>query len=158
TELWNGVMPVNSGDTLYLGIQGTTLTVKLNGNTLTTVDDGSITAPGYPGFDVTDYDGQGAPGDGQLDDWFGGDFGGAPVNTITAPTNLTSTGATTTEIDLAWSPSTATAGVAGYNVFRNGTAVGTSTTTSFADTGLTPSTTYTYAVTAFDINGLTSSP
>src|SRR6185312_246184 len=41
-------------------------------------------------------------------------------------------------------------GVAGYTVYRNGTAVGTPTTTSFADTGLTAGTTYSYTVDAVD--------
>ena len=142
TELWTSVLPVNAGDTLYLGVQGTTLTVKLNGNTLTTQTDGSITAPGFAGFDVTDYDGKGAPGDGQLDNWVGGTFDASGA--ITAPTNLQTTAVTSNEIDLAWTASTAAAGVARYNVLRNGTQVGTSTTPAFADTGLAASTNYTY--------------
>ncbi len=92
TELFRGVVPVNGGDTLFLGVQGTTLTVKLNGTTVTTRTDGSITQ-GYPGFDITDYDGQGAPGDGQLDNWSagtidgGGTFAAAGVPESTASRN-----------------------------------------------------------------------
>ena len=41
----------------------------------------------------------------------------------------------------------------GYKIFRNGSQVGTSSTTSFSDTGLTASTTYTYAVSAYDAAG-----
>jgi glucose/arabinose dehydrogenase len=66
------------------------------------------------------------------------------------PTNLAATAGSTTEIDLTWTGSTDNVGVTGYTVFRNGAAVGTSPTTTFHDTGLTPATTYSYAVSAFD--------
>jgi hypothetical protein len=44
-------------------------------------------------------------------------------------------------------------GVTGYKVFRAGTQVGTSSAASFADTGLTASTSYSYIVSAFDAAG-----
>jgi chitodextrinase len=44
-------------------------------------------------------------------------------------------------------------GVSGYRVFRNGAQIATTSATSFANTGLSPSTTYTYAVAAFDAAG-----
>ena len=156
TELWTGVLPVNAGDTLYLGVQGTMLTVKLNGNTLTTQTDGSITAAGYPGFDLTDYDGLGAPGDGQLDNWIAGSLDGS--STVTPPTNVHSTSVSSSEIDLSWTASTATAGITGYIVFRDGAQIGTSTTGSFADTGLTPTSAYNYTVVGYATNGATSAP
>jgi len=68
----------------------------------------------------------------------------------TAPTNLTATARSATADDLAWTASTDDGAVAGYRVFRDGVEVGTSTTTSFADTGLQASTTYNYTVVAFD--------
>jgi hypothetical protein len=43
--------------------------------------------------------------------------------------------------------------VAGYKVFRNGSQVGTATATSYTDTGLTPGTDYSYAVSANDAAG-----
>ena len=58
-----------------------------------------------------------------------------------------------------WSASTDNVGVTGYDVFRDGTkvqAVG-GTTTTFHDSGLQPSTTYSYTVDAFDAAGNTSS-
>ncbi len=151
TELWTSILTVNAGDRLYLGVSGSTLTVQLNGNTLTTQTDQSITDPGFAGLDITDYDGGGAPGDGQCTDWVGGD-----LSSITVPTDVTGIAISSDEIDLSWTASTATAGVAGYNVFRNGTQIGTSATTAYADTGLSPSTTYAYAVAAFDAAGNTS--
>lgn len=71
----------------------------------------------------------------------------------TDPSNLTATAAGTTEIDLAWSASTDDTAVAGYRIYRNGLAVGTSPTTTYADKGLLPGTAYTYQVAAFDSSG-----
>ena len=81
------------------------------------------------------------------------------VNPPTAPTNLHGTAVSSSEVDLSWSSSTGGSGVAGYKVLRNGTVVGaTFATTSYADTGLSPSTTYTYTVKAFDSAGNLSAP
>jgi chitodextrinase len=66
------------------------------------------------------------------------------------PTGLSATGAGSTEVDLSWTGSTDDTGVAGYRIFRNGEQVGTSTTTSYADTGLVPGTAYSYQVSAYD--------
>jgi len=43
--------------------------------------------------------------------------------------------------------------VAGYNIYRNGAPVGTSAITSYSDTGLEASTTYSYTVSAYDAAG-----
>ena len=74
----------------------------------------------------------------------------------TIPTDLTATGVSSTQIDLAWTASTDNVGVTGYNIFRDEVQVGTSSTVSFSDTGLQPSTTYAYTVAAFDAAGKTS--
>jgi chitodextrinase len=72
------------------------------------------------------------------------------------PTNLTATAASSSQIDLSWTAST-TGGVT-YNVLRNGSVVKTGvTTTTFSDTGLQASTTYSYTVEAVDSSG-TSGP
>jgi chitodextrinase len=42
--------------------------------------------------------------------------------------------------------------VSGYQVFRNGTSVGTTTSANFMDTGLAPLTTYTYGIAAYDFS------
>ncbi|MEV4136081.1 fibronectin type III domain-containing protein [Dactylosporangium sp. NPDC049742] len=70
----------------------------------------------------------------------------------TAPTGLTAS-AGGTGVSLSWSPSTDNVGVTGYEVLRGSTLVGTPTGTSFTDTGLTPSTVYTYTVKARDAAG-----
>ncbi|MET7338927.1 fibronectin type III domain-containing protein [Nonomuraea sp. NPDC005650] len=81
----------------------------------------------------------------------------------TAPAGLAASATTSTGTTLSWTASTDDNGVAGYDVLRapgasggTFTQVGTSTATSFGDTGLTPSTTYRYQVRARDAAGNTS--
>jgi len=74
----------------------------------------------------------------------------------TAPTNLSGTGTSSSSIGLTWSASGDNVGVAGYRVSRNGTLVATLTATSWADTGLAASTTYSYSVVAYDAAGNSS--
>ena len=69
------------------------------------------------------------------------------------PTKVAAVAVSSTQINLAWMASTDNVGVAGYNVFRGGVRVATPTITSFSDIGLTPSTSYTYMVSAFDAAG-----
>ncbi len=90
-----------------------------------------------------------------------------PSNTLslTAPTNLTASAVSATEIDLSWTAAASSA-VTGYNVFR-GTTAGdesitplnstplSSGTTTFQDTTVTAGTTYYYVVEAID-NGVTT--
>lgn len=59
-----------------------------------------------------------------------------------------------TSTQLNWNASSGN--VSGYNVYRDGVKVGTSATTTFTDTGLTPSTSYTYTVKAFNASGTES--
>ncbi|WP_067196463.1 polysaccharide lyase family 8 super-sandwich domain-containing protein [Microbacterium sp. XT11] len=78
------------------------------------------------------------------------DGGGGDPQPPTAPTDLESLAVSVSQIDLSWAASTSEDGVAGYRIYRDGSEVGSSTTTSFSDTGLAPSTTYTYTVRAYD--------
>jgi len=78
----------------------------------------------------------------------------------TAPTNLTATAASTSQISLTWTASTDNVGVTGYKVERcsgaacaNFVQIATPTTTTFNDTGLTASTSYSYRVRANDAAG-----
>ena len=71
----------------------------------------------------------------------------------TVPTGLAANPVSTTEIDLSWNPSTDGLGtITGYDVYRNGSLVTTvaAPATTFNDTGLTPSTQYSYTVDATD--------
>ncbi|WP_458116492.1 fibronectin type III domain-containing protein [Arthrobacter sp. D2-10] len=81
-----------------------------------------------------------------------------PTSDITAPstpTNLTAALSGTTAT-LTWTASSDNVGVTGYRITRNGTLLtGTTTGTSFSDTGLAQGT-YTYTVAAVDAAGNTS--
>lgn len=93
------------------------------------------------------------------DGWLGlgsmavGGTGGGDTTAPSTPTGLTSPAHTASSISLAWTASTDDTGVTGYRVLRDGTQVGTSTTTSYTDTGLAPSTAHTYTVRAVDAAG-----
>jgi chitodextrinase len=69
------------------------------------------------------------------------------------PSNLSGSAVSTSQINLTWTASTDNVGVAGYQVFRNGTKIAETTSTSFGDTGLVAGTEYTYFVRAFDAVG-----
>jgi len=69
------------------------------------------------------------------------------------PTNVTAMPMSPTSIRITWSASTDNWGVKGYKAYRNGNQVGTTSSTSFTNTGLTPSTTYSYTVAAYDSAG-----
>lgn len=78
-------------------------------------------------------------------------------SSLTATASLNSAG--TPQVGLTWGASTATNGsVVSYIVYRDGAKAGTSTSTSFTDTTVNPSTTYSYYVTAVDSSGNVSSP
>jgi chitodextrinase len=64
----------------------------------------------------------------------------------------------TTQVSLAWQPSTDDVGVTGYRVDRDGWQVGTTATNGFTDGGLAPSTTHTYYIYAYDAAGNLSDP
>lgn len=66
------------------------------------------------------------------------------------PTGLAVSGTTSSSVSLSWS---ASSGATGYNVYRGGTKVGSATGTSYTDSGLSASTTYSYAVTATNSAG-----
>jgi chitodextrinase len=68
------------------------------------------------------------------------------------PTNLSGT-STSSSVTLSWSASTDNVGVASYRVMRNGVSVGTVTGTTFTNSGLAASTTYSYTVSAVDAAG-----
>src|SRR6267143_2133494 len=65
------------------------------------------------------------------------------------PSGLAALAASSTQIDLGWTASTDDVGVAGYDVFRNGARIATTTNTFYSDTGLSPATSYSYSELAF---------
>jgi chitodextrinase len=78
----------------------------------------------------------------------------------TAPTGLSAKAAGSAQVDLAWTASTDSVGVTGYQILRcTGSTcttfaqIGTSGVTTFSNTGLAPSTTYRFRVRAVDAAG-----
>ncbi|MEO8637464.1 MAG: LamG-like jellyroll fold domain-containing protein [Candidatus Taylorbacteria bacterium] len=137
---------------------GNTITLYVNNVSILTTTDSTFAsgAPGigwlraYGGADTdygfrsvtaTDGSGSGSPSDTQ-----------AP----SVPTNLSSSNVTQTGATISWTASTDTGGgnVAGYKVWRGGAQVGTVTSgTSFANSGLVASTTYSYTISSYDNAG-----
>ncbi len=71
----------------------------------------------------------------------------------TAPTGLTSTAKTSSSVSLSWTASSDNKAVTGYDVYRGSAKVGSTTTTSYTDSGLSASTAYSYTVKAKDAAG-----
>jgi hypothetical protein len=72
------------------------------------------------------------------------------------PTGVVATLASVTSATIRWTPSPLNDGVISYSIYRNGTKVGESVTTSYTDTGLAQQTTYVYSVAANCKSGVIS--
>ncbi|QJD83896.1 DUF4832 domain-containing protein [Cohnella herbarum] len=79
--------------------------------------------------------------------------GGGDTQAPSAPANLISTGTTASSASLAWSASTDNVGVTGYDVYRGGSLIGSTSSTSYTDSGLNAATAYSYTVKAKDAAG-----
>ena len=79
----------------------------------------------------------------------------APAADTTAPAapTLTASGTTTSSTNLSWSGATDNIGVTGYDVYQNTALIGSTASTTYNVTGLTPSTTYSFTVRAKDAAG-----
>ena len=91
--------------------------------------------------------------------------GGVNTQALTAPTGLTAAALSSSQVQLSWTASTDKLQVSGYMVERcagsssctNFTFVGSVTSgTTYTDSALSPSTTYTYRVRAYDTANLLS--
>jgi cellulose 1,4-beta-cellobiosidase len=58
-----------------------------------------------------------------------------------------------TRVSLTWQAARSPVGVAGYEVYRNGDRLGSTTSTTYVDSAVTPGARYTYTVRAFDAAG-----
>jgi len=76
------------------------------------------------------------------------------VESFPAPSNLTATVISSTQIDLSWSQ---VSGAVSYKVYRDSTYIASSTAESYSDTGLSSGTTYSYTVSAVNSLGGESS-
>jgi chitodextrinase len=78
------------------------------------------------------------------------------VTAPSIPQNVVATAVNAGRVDLSWTASTDDFGVAGYQIFRNGSPLNTTTATSYTDSTCQPSTLYSYVIVAFDSAGNSS--
>ena len=79
--------------------------------------------------------------------------GGGDTQAPSTPSNLSAPAVSSSQINLSWTASTDNVGVTGYQIYRGGTLLTTVTGTSYSNTGLTASTSYSYYVRATDAAG-----
>ena len=86
-----------------------------------------------------------------------GGGGGGGSGALAAPTGVGTSAATASSMTISWA---GPAGATGYNVYRNGAKVNstTVTATSYVDTGLAAATTYSWTVTDLNGSGVESAP
>ncbi|WP_071584354.1 fibronectin type III domain-containing protein [Bacillus licheniformis] len=73
-----------------------------------------------------------------------------------APSGVTVGTVTANSISLSWNPVAYREGIQSYKVYRDGVSVGTTNETAFTDSELSPSTQYSYQVTAVGNDGAES--
>jgi len=83
----------------------------------------------------------------------GGTYTIADTTPPSTPTGLAAPTKTDTSISLSWTASTDNVATTGYQIFRNGAQVGTTASTGYTDSSLTPNTSYSYTVKALDAAG-----
>jgi hypothetical protein len=148
----NGVNAANV-DILWSADSGNTWTTLLAG----TPNDGSqsVTVPnvstttgrimvkgsGHIFFDVNNSNITVNAGSGSVD-----------VTAPTAPT-LSASGTTSTSTNLSWSGATDALGVTGYDIYQGSSLIGSTASTTYTATSLSPSTTYSFTVRAKDAAG-----
>ena len=150
SSLTSVVLPENVTSIGANAFNGCTGLIRVTFLSVITAGDFSTTAQ-FPGDLRAKYLAEGvgtySRQNGTVDTWTG------------APTGLTVTGATSNSISLSWNE---VAGADGYRVYRSESAdgvfveVGTSSTNSFTNTGLTVGTAYFYKVAAHFYNGMNS--
>jgi len=168
TETWS------AGDIIGLeaaGLNPVQLTLLRNGNpVLTYTDTTENLVGGSPGFGIYSPSGYHLA----IDDWEGGNLGlhaqapGAPgdlanaapdTQAQSAPGNLVARALGVSQVNLSWTASTDNVGAAGYLVERQDSGstsfvqVGTTTGTSYNDTGLAAGSSYSYRIRAMDAAG-----
>ncbi len=87
-------------------------------------------------------------------DGFSMQGGSAPdTEAPSVPTGLAASNIADTTLTLTWNASTDNVGVTGYEVFQDGSSIGTTAGTTYNVTGLTAATAYAFTVRAFDAAG-----
>ena len=84
------------------------------------------------------------------------EFGGTPDSTPpSVPGNVAAAAVSGTQVNLSWSASTDNVSVAGYTIYRDSVSLGTvpGGTLTYSDSSVSPGTTYSYTLDAFDAAG-----
>lgn len=126
--------------------------IRRNGAIVGTSAGTSYTDNGLtPDTDYT-YDVRAKDGYSNVSAWSDPDVAHTPADTQppTVPANLVANATSSTTVSLSWDASTDNAGVAGYEIRRDGSIIGTSATNSYGDTGLSAGVLYFYEVRAKD--------
>ncbi len=84
--------------------------------------------------------------------------GGGDTQAPTGPASLSASATSSSTVQLSWPAATDNVGVAGYRVYRGTTQIAQITALSHLDSGLTPGTTYSYQVRAYDAAGNLGAP
>jgi chitodextrinase len=106
-----------------------------------TTDQRGITRPQGKGCDIGAYELVATTGD---------------TTPPSVPTGVAATSVTSSSVSLKWNASSDNVGVTGYTIYRNGASVGTTggpAATTFTDSTVSPKTSYSYTVDAFDGSG-----
>jgi chitodextrinase len=140
---------LTSGCTLKASIIDNHITVYLNSAIVLSVDDSTWTS-GNPGMG---FDQSGSQNGFSSFSATADSTGTSDSSAPSTPAGVSATTTSASSIHLSWNPSTDNIGVAGYRIYRAGTQLGTAVSTSYSDTGLVPSTTYSYTVAAYDAAG-----
>jgi|GEM_PF-4879532 len=130
--------------TLQLAVNGSAITGSVNGVQQVSATDSSLSSGKIAIYST---------GAGWWDDVLVSDITGSDTQAPTVPAGLAATAVSSSQIDLSWTASTDNVAVTGYDVYRGSTLVGSVAATSFSDTGLSPSTSYSYTVMAKDAAG-----
>ncbi|MFD2564859.1 endonuclease [Aquimarina rubra] len=129
---WNADDPVSS-----LELQRNPILENLQGNRNPFIDN--------PAFATQIWGGP------QAEDRFG--TGGGDTQAPSVPASLVASNTTTTATQLSWNASTDNVAVTGYDIYRNGSFLNSTTNTSSSVTGLSAATTYSFSVRAKDAAG-----
>jgi hypothetical protein len=118
---------------------------------------GTLTALGNHTLTVTPYDSNGNAGTTTTINFTVVNQSAQPdTQPPTIPSGFAASGISSTKINLSWSASTDNVAVSGYKIFRAGVQIATTTAASYQNIGLSPNTTYSYTVAAYDDAGNTS--
>lgn len=139
----------NVGVTGYTVYRGGNSIATVNGTTTTFTD--MVPAPGIYSYTVDAFDAAGNHSSQST----AAPITFADVTPPSVPNNFSAAAVSATQVNLAWTASTDDVGVAGYTVYRDGAALTSlaASSLSFSDTSVSASTSYSYAVDAFDAAG-----